>query len=73
MLGLNRYPELLPMYFGNYTRLIYLAQTDSDEITELAKSAANRLGLKFERVFTGTCEMVPALDTAMQVPFHRYR
>lgn len=71
MLGLNRYPELLPMYFGNYTRLIYLAQTDSDEITELAKSAANRLGLKFERVFTGTGEMVPALDTAMQAALWR--
>ena len=66
MLGLDRHPELLPMYFGNYTRLIYLAQTDSDEITELARVAADRLGLRFERVFTGTGEMLPALDAAMQ-------
>lgn len=65
-LGLDRHPDLLPLYFGNYTRLIYLAQTDSAEITEMAKAAAQRLGLRFERVFTGTGEMVPALDAAMQ-------
>ncbi|TNF87964.1 MAG: DUF1638 domain-containing protein [Gammaproteobacteria bacterium] len=66
VLGIDRHPELLQMYFGNYTRLIYLAQTDSDELTELARAAAERLGLKFERVFTGMGEMVPALDAAMQ-------
>lgn len=71
MLGLDRHPELSSMYFGNYTRLIYLAQTDSDEITEMAKSAADRLGLRFERVFTGTGEMVPALDKAMQAALWR--
>ena len=27
-LGLDRHPELLPAYFGNYHRLVYLAQTD---------------------------------------------
>ena len=66
VLGIDRHPELLQMYFGNYTRLIYLAQTDSDELTELARAAAGRLGLRFERVFTGMGEMVPALDAAMQ-------
>ncbi len=66
MLGLDRHPELLPMYFGNYTRLVYLAQTDCDEITEMARSAADRLGLRFERVYTGTGEMLPSLDAAMQ-------
>lgn len=71
MLGLDRYPELLPMYFGHYTRLIYLAQTDSDEITAMARSAANRLGLHFERVFTGTGEMLPALSNAMQTALCR--
>lgn len=28
-LGIDRHPELQEMYFGNYTRLIYLAQTDA--------------------------------------------
>jgi len=65
-LGLDKHPELKSMYFGNYTRLMYLAQTESAELTELAKKAADTLGLRFERVFTGTGEMLPALDAAMQ-------
>jgi len=65
-LGLDKYPELKSIYFGNYTRLMYLAQTESDELTELAKQAADTLGLRFERVYTGTGEMLPALDAAMQ-------
>ncbi len=66
ILGIDRHPELLEMYFGNYTRLVYLAQTDSDELTEQARAAADQLGLRFERIFTGMGEMVPALDAAMQ-------
>ena len=66
ILGIDRHPELLEMYFGNYTRLVYLAQTDSDEITEMARAAADQLGLRFERKFTGMGEMVPELDAAMQ-------
>ena len=66
ILGIDRHPELLEMYFGNYTRLVYLAQTDSPGLTELARDAADQLGLRFERVFTGMGEMVPALDAAMR-------
>ena len=66
ILGIDRHPELLEMYFGNYTRLVYLAQTDSAELTAQARAAADQLGLRFERIFTGMGEMVPALDAAMQ-------
>jgi hypothetical protein len=66
ILGMDRHPELKEMYFGNYTRLVYLAQTDSEELTKMAQAAAERLGLRFERVFTGMGEMVPELDAAMQ-------
>ncbi len=66
VLGIDRHPELLPLYFGNYKRLVYLAQTDDDELTALARAAADRLGLRFERIETGTGEMLPALDAAMQ-------
>jgi len=65
-LGLDKHPELKSAYFGNYTRLVYLAQTDSEELTEMAQKAADKLGLRFERIFTGTGEMLPALDAAMQ-------
>ena len=70
-LGLDRHPELKSSYFGNYTRLVYLAQTDSDELTEMAQKAADKLGLRFERIFTGTGEMLPALDAAMQAAMWR--
>ena len=66
ILGIDRHPELMEVYFGNYTRLVYLAQTESDELTEMASAAAAELGLRFERKFTGMGEMVPELDAAMQ-------
>jgi hypothetical protein len=52
-LGLDRHPELRDMYFGNYRRLVYLAQTDDAALDGKARAAAERLGLKYERRFTG--------------------
>jgi len=64
-LGLDRFPELLPLYFGHYKRLVYLAQTDSTELSELAKKAATRLNLQFKKIFTGSGVMLPVLDAKM--------
>jgi hypothetical protein len=61
-LGLDRHPQLLADYFGNYRRLVYLAQTDDDALTARARAAAERLGLAFERVRTGYGDLAPALD-----------
>jgi hypothetical protein len=47
-LGLDRHPELLAAYFGNYHRLVYLAQTDDPALVAAARRAARRLGLTFE-------------------------
>jgi Protein of unknown function (DUF1638) len=52
-LGLDRHPELREMYFGNYEKLVYQAQTDDPVLTEKAMDCARRLGLEFERRFTG--------------------
>lgn len=52
-MGLDRHPELREMYFGNYEKLVYQAQTDDPALTEKAKAAAETLGLAFERRFTG--------------------
>ena len=60
-LGLDRHPELLPLYFGNYRRLVFLAQTDDDDLTVTASAAATRLGLEFERRFVGLGELAPAI------------
>lgn len=52
-LGLDRHPELRDMYFGNYEKVIYLAQTENPELTVAAGKAAEKLGLAFERRFVG--------------------
>jgi len=52
-LGLDRHPELAPNYFGNYRRLVYLAQVDAPESIVAARAAAQRLGLAFAHRVTG--------------------
>ena len=52
-LGLDRHPELLPAYFGNYEKLIYLAQAPDPQLERKAKAAALRLGLAYEHRPTG--------------------
>jgi hypothetical protein len=52
-MGLDRHPELRDMYFGNYEKLIYQAQTDDPALTQKAREAAQTLGLAFERRHTG--------------------
>lgn len=47
-LGLDRHPELLPDYFGNYERVLYLAQTEEPTLVDEARRCATRLGLDFE-------------------------
>ncbi|MGQ0564843.1 MAG: DUF1638 domain-containing protein [Gemmobacter sp.] len=52
-MGLDRHPELRDMYFGNYTRLVYQAQTDDPGLDAKARDCADRLGLAYERRYTG--------------------
>lgn len=60
-LGLDRHPELRDQIFAGYERLVYLAQTvDADLDAEAARCAA-RLGLGYERRFTGYGDLAPAL------------
>ena len=60
-MGLDRHPELRDMIFGNYTKLVYQAQVDDPALTAKAKDCANRLGLDFERRFTGYGDLQTAL------------
>ena len=60
-LGLDRHPELLPQYFGNYRRLLYLAQTENEDLRTRARAAANRLGLEYEERRTGYGDLLPSL------------
>ncbi len=63
-LWLDSHPELLEMYFGHYDRLVYLAQTEDEDLTRQARAAADRLGLAFERRFTGFGDLATALERA---------
>ncbi len=60
-LGLDRWPELLGDYFGNYRRVVHLAQTDDPDRDVEARRAAQRLGLDYERKIVGYGEMEPTL------------
>ena len=60
-LGLDRHPELRDQYFGNYQRLVYLAQTDDPALTATARRAARRLGLRYERRRTGYGELATTI------------
>lgn len=61
-MGLDRHPELRDMYFGNYEKLVYQAQTEDAALTEKAQECAERLGLAFERRFTGYGDLATALE-----------
>lgn len=52
-LGIADRPQLLDMYFGHYTKLLYLSQQPTDALTEKARAAADALGLEFEIHHTG--------------------
>jgi Protein of unknown function (DUF1638) len=60
-LKLEQHPELKQMVFGNYTKIIYLAQTVDETLQVKAKWAAEYLGLAYEYRFTGYGDLTPAL------------
>lgn len=60
-MGFDRHPELIAMMFGNYDRLIYLAQTDDPALDAKAQDAAARLGLRYERRLTGYGDLATVL------------
>jgi hypothetical protein len=51
--GIERHPELRDMYFGNYTRVVLLSQSDDPVVVDYGRAAADRLDLEFVHVPTG--------------------
>jgi hypothetical protein len=66
-LGLDRHPQLLDMYFGNYRRVVLISQTDTPAVVAAGRAAARRLGLEFEHRHVG---MQP-FDDAVSVSLRR--
>ena len=67
-LGIADHPQLLDVYFGNYTRVVHLAQSDDPDLTRRAEQAAARLGLRCERIFTGIGALEHELADMAQHP-----
>lgn len=61
-MGLDRHPELRDMLFGNYTKLVYQAQTEDPALRAKAEACADRLGLAFEYRYTGYGDLAKALE-----------
>ena len=60
-LGLDRWPELKDMYFGNYRKMVYLAQVENAALLVKAQRAAAWLGLEFDYRLTGYGDLKRAL------------
>jgi len=67
-LGIDTHPELRDLYFGHYTKMIYLAQTDDPDLDKRASACADELGLAFERVATTYGDLEPAIVTISTRP-----
>ncbi len=63
-LKLDKHPEMRDLVFGNYTKIVYLAQTENRELQDKAKWAADYLKLDYEYRFTGYGDLVQALRSA---------
>ncbi len=65
-LGLDRYPELRDTYFAHYTTLVHQVQVDDPMLTAKAQECAARLGLTYERRFTGYGDLETSLRAVAQ-------
>ena len=62
-MGLDRHPELLDMYFGNYTTLVYQAQIQNPSLEAKAEECARRMGLTYQYRFTSYGDLAVALTS----------
>ena len=65
-LGLDRHPELFSSYFGNYRKLVYLAQAPLATSDEAARAIAARMGLQYESRQTGYGTLSVKLKIAVE-------
>lgn len=64
--GIDRRPEMKELVFGNYRKLVFLAQIEDAALTEKAREIAARLGLDFEYRLTGYGELASFMAEAAQ-------
>jgi hypothetical protein len=64
-LGLDLHPELRDAYFGNYTRVLYLAQHPTPATRAAAQRAAAAIGLPLEQREVGDAGLERALEALL--------
>lgn len=64
-LGLDRHPELLGLYFGNYRRVVLLTQTGHADVVAAAERAARRLVLDLAVEPTGLEPLADAVQVSL--------
>ena len=67
-LGLDRHPELRDDYFGNYTRVVWLAQRPTPATRAAAQRAAARIGLPLEELAVGNGGLERQLEALLTAP-----
>ncbi len=69
-LALNRREYMVEFVFGNYEKLVYIAQTENSELQEKAREAARHLNLEYEYRFVGYGDMQTSLmyEISRQIP-----
>ena len=65
-LGLDRYPELWPDYFGHYRRVVWLAQSRDPLLESAARDIAALFGLPLTVVETGTARLERELEALLR-------
>lgn len=65
-LGLDRHPDLRDLYFGNYTRVVLLSQTDDPAVFAASVRAAELLGLEFEHVHVARHDFAAAVHIGIR-------
>lgn len=64
-LGLDRHPQLLETYFGNYVRVVLISQSEDETVVESARRAARLLGLEFEHAHVGRVHFADAVAVGL--------
>ena len=66
-LGIDRLPQLKSVYFNNYKRLVYLAQTESEELRDMARCHASALDLNYEYHYCGNGPVSHVLKPTLEL------
>lgn len=65
-LAMDRLPQLIPVYFSNYKRVVYLAQTKSEKLQAMAQKQAEFLSLEYHYRYFGDEPLAQTLGPMLE-------